>query len=108
MDERGYTMAASDKIQTQPMKVLVTTDDYEIRGLMHIKPGGYQSRISDLLNVRDLHYIAITQATYRSLKRPDEPTRKAWTLIVRLDSIKMVVPEDGQDNVPPEMAAAQA
>ncbi len=91
----------SEKIRTKPMKVTVVTDDYEIHGLMHIKPGGYQSRVSDLLNARDLQFVPITQATYRNLRHPEEPARKAWTLIIRLDYIKMVVPEDGEDSVPP-------
>ena len=91
-------MTPGEKVATSPLKVLVTTEDYEIRGLMHTRPGGYQSRISDLLNLKDLHYIPITQATYRSLRHPDEPPRKAWTLIVRLDTIRMVVPEDEADS----------
>jgi hypothetical protein len=81
-------------IQTKPIKVMVTTDDYEIQGYMHIKPGGYQSRISDLLNVKELHYVPITDATFRKLRQPDEPPRKAQTLILKLDTIKMVVPLD--------------
>jgi len=102
MDFKGSTMGVGEKIKTQPKKVLITTDDYEIQGLVHIKPGGYQSRVSDLLNARDLHFIPITQATYRSLRRPDEAPRKAGTLIVRLDTIKMVIPEDdGPGTTPP-------
>lgn len=83
-------------IQTKPVKVMVTTDDYEIQGFMHIKPGGYQSRISDLLNVKELHYVPITHAVFRKLRYPDEPPRRAETLIIRLDTIKMVVPVDAE------------
>lgn len=39
-------------VQTQAIRVMVTTDDYEIEGFIHVKPGGYQSRVSDLLNVK--------------------------------------------------------
>lgn len=84
------------KIQTRPIRVLVTTDDYEIEGYMHIKPGGYQSRISDLLNMRDVHYLPITQVRFRNLHRPDEPLREVETMIVRLDTIKVVVPLDSE------------
>ena len=86
-------------IQTQTVRVSVTTDDYEIEGFIHVKPGGYQSRVSDLLNVKELHFIPLTQVTYHSLRRPDEPPRTSDTLIVRLDTIKMVVPENGLDEV---------
>ncbi|MEK6536030.1 MAG: hypothetical protein AABZ63_00905 [Actinomycetota bacterium] len=79
-------------IQTEVIGVTITTDDYEIEGFIHIKPGGYQSRVSDLLNVKELHFIPLTQVTYHSLRRPDEPPRTSDTLIVRLDTIKMVVP----------------
>ena len=92
------------KIQTEAVKVLVTTDDYEIEGYMHVKPGGYQSRISDLLNVKELHYIPITEATCRKLSDPAAPPRQVHTLILRLDTIKMVIPANG--DAPSEAAAA--
>jgi hypothetical protein len=85
--------AIQTRIQTDAVRVVVTTDDYEIDGYMHVKPGGYLSRISDLLNSRDLHFVPITQATYRNLHSDDQPCR-AGTLILRLDTIKMVVPQD--------------
>lgn len=101
MDINSNTTAGGDRrIRTQPMKVLITTDDYEIRGLIHIKPGGYQGRVSDLLNAKDLQYIPVTQATYRSLRDPALPPQKAWTLILRLDTIKMVIPQDGSEPPP--------
>ena len=49
------------KITTQAIKVMITTDVYEIEGFLHIKPGGYQSRVSDLLNAKGLQYIPITR-----------------------------------------------
>lgn len=81
-------------IQTKPIKVLITTDDYEIEGCMHIKPGGYQSRLSDLLNAKDLNYIPVTDAVFRKIRHPDEPPRRAETVILKLDTVKMVVPLD--------------
>ncbi len=90
--------AISTQIKTKLIKVLVTTDDYEIEGFMHIKPGGYQSRVSDLLNAKELHFVPITRAVFRKLRHPDEPCRKAATLILRLDTIKMVVPLDAGDD----------
>lgn len=104
MDFKESTTGIGGKIKTQPTKVLITTDDYEIQGLVHIKPGGYQSRVSDLLNARDLHFIPITQATYRSLRHPGEAPRQARTVIVRLDTIKMVVPEDDGPGTTPSGA----
>ena len=81
------------KMETQAIKVMVITDDYEIHGKMHVKPGGYQARVSDILNHKDVRYIPITAATFKSLVRPDEDAQIAEALIVRVDTIKMVAPE---------------
>lgn len=88
----GPNAGMGGNIQTKPIKVLITTDDYEIEGYLHIKPGGYQSRISDLLNMKELHYVPVTQAVFRKLRHPDEPPRQADTLILKLETVKMVVP----------------
>ncbi len=110
--QAGFQAAVHPKVQqtipTQAIKVMITTDDYEIDGFMHIKPGGYQSRISDLLNLKGLHYVPITHATYRSLRNPNEEKRTADTLIIKLDTIKMVVPENGQDHQVPELKVQNA
>lgn len=87
------------------MKVTLITEDYEIEGFMHVRPGGYQARISDLLNIKELHYVPITDATYRKLSKPDAPVQKAQTLIIRLDTIKMVVPEDAVTPAPADFQA---
>jgi len=88
---------ANHKLQTEAIRVSMITDDYEIDGFMHIKPGSYQSRVSDVLNIKELHFIPLTNVNYRSLRFPNEPRRTADTMIVRLDTIKMVVPLDSQD-----------
>ncbi|MEK7817710.1 MAG: hypothetical protein AAB281_05595 [Actinomycetota bacterium] len=82
------------RLETQAIRVLVITDDYEIHGSMHIKPGGYQGRVSDLLNHKEVRYIPITDATFKSLEQTDEVARADETLIVRVDTIKMVAPDD--------------
>lgn len=88
--------ATGAKVETRPIQVLITTDDYEIEGHMHIKPGGYQSRISDLLNLKELHYIPVTDAVLHKLRSPDEQPRQAKTVIIKLDCIKMVVPMEDE------------
>jgi len=45
----------------------------------------------------------LTQVTHHSLRRPDEPPRTSDTLIVRLDTIKMVVPQNSLDKVVEEL-----
>ncbi|MDO8735762.1 MAG: hypothetical protein Q7K29_01595 [Thermoleophilia bacterium] len=97
--QNSYGTGNTNRLETKPIRVLMTTDDYEIDGYMHIKPGGYQSRVSDILNVKGLHYIPLTNATYRNIRHPDEPVRKVATLIIRMDTIKMVAPQNGAEAV---------
>lgn len=76
---------------------MITTDDYEIQGYLHIKVGGYQSRLSDLLNAKDAKFIPITDAVYLQTHNPDGQPQHADTMIVRIDSIKAVVPYAEQE-----------
>lgn len=98
----------SSRIETKAIRVLITTDDYEIDGYMHIKPGGYQSRISDILNGRGALYLALTNVRYRDRHNPDELVRKVETLIIRMDTIKMVAPHNGAEFIPKEPEADDA
>ncbi len=93
--DKAPVAALGAQVPTRAVRVLITTDDYEIEGDMHIKPGGYQSRISDLLNARDLHYLPVTSVVFRRRGAESEPPRRADTVILRRDTIKMVVPLDG-------------
>lgn len=85
------------KIPTKPIKVMITTDDYEIQGCLHIKVGGYQSRLSDLLNAKDTKFIPVTDAVYLGINNPDGQPQHADTMIVRIDSIKAVVPDTREE-----------
>lgn len=87
----------NSKIQTDAIRVIITTDDDIIEGFLHIKPGGYQSRVSDLLNAKELRFVPITNATCQSLVLPDSPPRKLATVIIKVESIKMVVPVSNDD-----------
>ncbi|MHB9111256.1 MAG: DUF6812 domain-containing protein [Thermoleophilia bacterium] len=98
----------SSHIETKAIRVLITTEDYEIDGYMHIKPGGYQSRVSDLLNVKGQQYLPLTNATYRNINNPDALAHKVETLIIRMDTIKMVAPQSGSELVSRDAAADAA
>jgi hypothetical protein len=81
------------RIPTKPVKVMITTDDYEIQGCLHIKVGSYQSRLSDLLNAKDVKFLPITDAVYLGVNNPEGKPSHADIMIVRIDSIKSVVPD---------------
>lgn len=81
------------KVPTYPIKVLVSTREYEIQGYLHIMAGGYQSRISDLLNKRDSKFIPITDAIFMSVRDPHGEPRQAEVVLVKVDCIEMIVPD---------------
>lgn len=85
------------KVETRPIRVMVTTNQYEIQGDLHIMAGGYQSRISDLLNRRDNKFIPITNALFLSVRDPNAEPRKADTVLVKVDCIEMIVPDTAQE-----------
>ena len=88
----------NSKIPTNAIRVIITTDDDIIDGYLHIKPGGYQSRVSDLLNAKELRFVPITDATCQSLALPDSPPRQLSTVIIKVDTIRMVVPIANEEN----------
>lgn len=90
-------------MDTHPVRVLIITDDYEINGFIHVKPGGYLGRVSDILNQKEVRYIPVTDVVFHSLRNPDEPPRRAPTLIIRNDTIKMVAPESMHETQSPSL-----
>lgn len=52
------------KIPTEKVLVKIFTSDFEIEGYAHVKPGGYATRLVDLLNLGKLIYLPITEAKY--------------------------------------------
>lgn len=97
--KKSNPSGVSSHIETKTIRVLITTDDYEIDAFLHIKPGGYQSRVSDILNAKGQQYLPLTNATYRNIRNPGDPVRKVETLIIRVDTIKMVAPQNGSELV---------
>lgn len=81
------------KVQTHPIRVMVSTREYEIQGNLHIMAGGYQSRISDLLNKRDCKFLPITDAIFMSIRNPNGEPRHAEAVLVKVDCIEMIVPD---------------
>jgi hypothetical protein len=72
---------------------MITTREYEIEGDLHIMAGGYQSRISDLLNRRDNKFIPITDVLFLSVRNPEDKPRHADTVLVKVDCIELIVPD---------------
>jgi hypothetical protein len=87
----------TDSVPTKPIKVLITTDLEVIQGYLHVKVGGYQSRISDLLNAKDIKFLPITDAVFLNVNNPKKEPDQVETIIVRIDSIRSVVPDSSSE-----------
>lgn len=66
----------------------------EVDGHVHIRPDGYQSRVSDLLNRANFSFLPVTGAT---LHRTDGSRQSAACIIVGTEEIELVICHDEED-----------
>ncbi len=85
-------MAISAKVKTHPVRAKILTDEYEIEGNVHLKPGHYRGRVSDILNAPEVEFIPVTQATCTSRGSLDSEPVKTDCTIVQVKTIRMVFP----------------
>ncbi len=75
-------------VRTHPVRVRVfARNGAVITGLAHIKPGAYQRRVSDVLNMGQVRYVAVTDASYAM---PGKDTTLTDCVLVNVDDIVMV------------------
>ena len=83
---------ATPRAKGRTVEVEVMTETYRIRGSLFIPlagEGGYGSRLSDFLNNRDRHFLALTNVTVEVLPEP-EMTWQAPFLAVNKSVVAMV------------------
>lgn len=85
-------MAIDAKAKTLPVRARILTDEYEIEGNVHIKPGVYRGRVSDILNAPEVEFIPVTQAKCTSRASADSKPVSTDCTIVQVRTIKMVFP----------------
>ncbi len=85
-------MASDARVKTQPVRAKILTDEYEIEGNVHLKPGTYQGRVSDILNAPEVEFIPVTQATCTSRNSRGSAPVKTDCTIVQVKTIRMVFP----------------
>ena len=85
-------LAIQAKVKTQPVRAKILTDEYEIEGNVHLKPGTYGGRVSDILNAPEVEFIPVTQATCTSRSSMDSSPVKTDCTIVQVRTIRMVFP----------------
>jgi hypothetical protein len=75
-------------VKTHPVRVRVyARNGATIQGLAHIKPGAYQRRVSDVLNLGQVRYIAVTDVEYHL---PSQEATRTECVLVNVDDIVMV------------------
>lgn len=85
-------MAIDARAKTQPVRAKLITDEYEIEGNVHIKPGVYRGRVSDILNAPEVEFIPVTQATCTSRSSAESKPVETDCTIVQVRTIRMVFP----------------
>lgn len=88
-------MTTTAKIRPQSVRAKIFTDDYEIEGNVHLNPGTYGGRISDLMQAPGTVYIPVTQARCTSRHMADSTPVMTDCTIVNVRKIKMVLPLKG-------------
>jgi hypothetical protein len=93
----------SAKVPTQPERVRVFLKGGLVaEGNAHKHVGGYQTRISDILNRDHNSFIALTDVTYQG---PHAPPTRTDTFLVHVDDIVGVDATPGGRETPPPPAA---
>lgn len=85
-------MATDAKVKTRPVRARILTDEYEIEGNVHLKPGAHHGRVSDILNAPEVEFIPVTHATCTNRNAAESIPVKTDCTIVQVKTIKMVLP----------------
>lgn len=82
-----------NKLQAMAVEVFILTEEYEVRGLVHVKRGVRPDRrLSELLNQTSRRFLAVTDAQLLSRQGgPTTPQHYAF-IELHLDSILMLHP----------------
>jgi len=81
-------MVDAQLVSTHPVRVKIfVRSGAVIAGLAHIKPGAYQRRVSDVLNLGQVKYIPVTDVEYRF---PGEPAVVTDCMLINVADISMV------------------
>lgn len=78
----------SAAVRTQAIQVRIhTRGGAEVVGFAHVKPGAYQRRVSDLLNLGKVKYVPITDAEYTVA---GQATIQTGCVLVNIDDVVLM------------------
>ncbi len=79
---------AEGMVPTNPVRVrMFLRGGAQLSGIAHIKAGGYQRRISDVLNLGQVKYIAVTEVEFNVQGQSPIHTQ---CMLVNVDEITLV------------------
>ena len=76
--------------KTNRILVKIYTADFVIQGNVHLKLGGYQERISDLLNLGKMKYLPVTEVKYNFRSKKNGEQVESTCVIINVDSIEVI------------------
>ena len=98
MSERGISLDMSEnapKLNTEKIRVSIETGGCTIVGTIHTHAISYRSRLSDLLNQKEVTFLSVTDAAVYRLDNMEEPAYSTPYLAVNLGIIETVRPLEG-------------
>lgn len=78
------------RIRTEQIAVRIFTNDFVIEGEIHTKPGGYSSRVTDVLNLSKHPFMPLTNVRYRVRTGTPSEFVRTPCLIIRVDNIEVI------------------
>jgi hypothetical protein len=91
-------------------QVLIETNRHRIAGTMTLAPGGYRSRVSDVLNAAERDFISLTDVTVELIDHDGPGTEHAFMAISRHHIVFAILDpryEDTPDREPDEVALGE-
>ena len=83
------------KMKTENIQVSIETCSHRIVGTVHPPSLAYRSRLSDLLNQRDISFLSVTEAEVYANSGAAELLYKTDFLSVNLSNIELIRPLNG-------------
>lgn len=80
------------KLKTENIKVRIETGRHIIIGTVHPPAVAYRSRLSDLLNQKEVSFISVTDVEVYQNGQPEAPLYSAAFLALNLRKIEMITP----------------
>ncbi len=80
------------KLKTESIKARIETDRHVIVGTVHPPSIAYRSRLSDLINQKDISFLSVTGADIYGAGQLEAPIISAAFLAVNLRKVEMITP----------------